>query len=120
PCLHVPWSTLHGRRYRSSRLTRGRGGGSPFTVGNLHSFTLCRFVPAHPNAQAHLLPEAGAERSEAEAGGSLRCSAVLGATPPSANYGTCSAHCCRGPSNSTRTWLSISRPIMPRSDSSNR
>jgi hypothetical protein len=29
----------------------------------LHSFTPCRFVPAHPNARLHLLPEAGAQRT---------------------------------------------------------
>src|SRR5262252_6960451 len=38
-------------------------GGDPFAVGDLHSFTLCRFVSAHPNARPELLPAAGAQRT---------------------------------------------------------
>src|SRR5262245_22301639 len=61
PCLHVPLSTLHGPRYRGSRMTRGQRGWLTFAVGDLHSFTLCRFVSAHPNAGRQPLPEAEAQ-----------------------------------------------------------
>jgi hypothetical protein len=42
-------------------MTRGqRGWLDPFAVGDLHSFPLCRFVSAHPNATRQARLKAGA------------------------------------------------------------
>src|SRR5215471_1502510 len=44
-------------------VTRASVGGEPFAVGDLHPSTLCRFVPAHPNARGEPRSEAEAQRT---------------------------------------------------------
>ena len=79
-CLYIPLSTLRADRDRYTRLTRGQCGGRDLHCLGLAPFTTVPACPgADPNAGAHLLPKAGAQRT-LEA---VRCSALILIEAPS-------------------------------------
>ena len=79
PCLHVPLSTLHGPRYRGSRMTRGQRGWLNLRCRRL---ALLHIVPVCLGTPEHRASGAAGSRSDvgAEAGGG-RLQAVVGHGP---------------------------------------
>jgi len=67
PCLHVTLSTLHGRRYRGPRMTRGQRGWLNLRCRRL---ALLHIVPVCLGTPERRASAAAGSRSVAEAGGS--------------------------------------------------
>jgi hypothetical protein len=65
PCLHVPLSTLHGLRYRNSRMTRGQCGWLDLHCRRLPLLHIMPVCPGTPERQVSAAPGSG---SGADAG----------------------------------------------------
>ena len=59
PCLHVPLSTLHGPRYRGSRMTRGQRGWLDLRCRRLALLHIMPVCPGTPERQVSGAPGSG-------------------------------------------------------------
>jgi hypothetical protein len=79
PCLHIPLSTLHALRYRSTRMTRGQCGWLDLHCRRL---ALLHIMPVCPGTPERQVSAAARGRSAAEAPGSqLQTLVRLSPTP---------------------------------------
>jgi hypothetical protein len=100
PCLHVPLSTLHGPRYRGSRMTRGQRGWLDlrcWRLALLHTVPVCLGTP---------------ERQASAAGS---CSAIR-LCRRIADYGVCVAGGSGAPKGASTTLTHAQTPCQSRSE----